>query len=379
MRAAAQDVVEIDPADAAGYAQLFTAGGSAGGGRGFVVVAAQCPRLRDEHDVPSASQRLGTDAALLLLQAIAATGRVHRALWIVTAGAETWTAPRRLRIEQAPVAGFARVAAIEHAGTSRHARRPRSAGRPGETSMHDSWPTNCPAARPRRWRTREPGRAAQGRCATLRASRASRAARRSHVTTRRCGCTSASAARWRTSPSCPAQRRAPGPGEVEIRVRASGLNFRDVLSALGLYPGEITHLGSDCAGEIVAVGRGVTRFAIGDRVVAMAEGAFASHATTRWEFVAPLPAGLDFELGAAIPTAYLTADITLNQIARMKKGDRVLIHSGAGGVGMAAIALAHASVPRSSPPPAARTSAPCSRAWACTTCSTRAAQPSPTR
>ena len=50
--------------------------------------------------------------------------------------------------------------------------------------------------------------------------------------------------------------------------------------------------------------------------------------------------GLDFELGAAIPTAYLTADITLNQIAAMKKGDRVLIHSGAGGVGMAAIALA---------------------------------------
>ncbi len=59
----------------------------------------------------------------------------------------------------------------------------------------------------------------------------------------------------------------------------------------------------------------VRGFKVGDRVVAMVEGAFASHATTRWEFVAPLPAGLDFELGAAIPTAYLTADITLNQIA----------------------------------------------------------------
>jgi NADPH:quinone reductase-like Zn-dependent oxidoreductase len=138
----------------------------------------------------------------------------------------------------------------------------------------------------------------------------------------------------------PAKRRAPGRGEIEVRVRASGLNFRDVLSALGMYPGEIRHLGSDCAGEVVAVGEGVEGFAVGDRVVAMLEGAFASHAIARWEFVAPLPAGLDFEQGAAIPTAYLTADITLNQIAGMKRGDRVLIHSGAGGVGMAAIALA---------------------------------------
>ncbi|CAN0500890.1 unnamed protein product, partial [Phaeothamnion confervicola] len=107
-----------------------------------------------------------------------------------------------------------------------------------------------------------------------------------------------------------------------------------------MYPGEIRHLGSDCAGEVVAVGEGVTQFAVGDRVVAMVEGAFASHATARWEFVAPLPAGVSFEQGAAIPTAYLTADITLNLLGNMAKGDRVLIHSGAGGVGMAAIALA---------------------------------------
>jgi NADPH:quinone reductase-like Zn-dependent oxidoreductase/acyl carrier protein/NADP-dependent 3-hydroxy acid dehydrogenase YdfG len=137
-----------------------------------------------------------------------------------------------------------------------------------------------------------------------------------------------------------AERRPPGPGQVELRVRASGLNFRDVLSALGMYPGEIKHLGSDCAGEVVAVGDGVSQFAVGDRVVAMVEGAFASHATTRWEFVAPLPSGVSFEQGAAIPTAYLTADITLNHVAHLAQGDRVLIHSGAGGVGMAAIALA---------------------------------------
>lgn len=132
----------------------------------------------------------------------------------------------------------------------------------------------------------------------------------------------------------------PGPGEVQIRVRASGLNFRDVLGALGLYPGELSRLGSDCAGEITAVGSEVKGLAIGDRVVAMVSGAFASYATTRWEFVAPLPAGVDFEQGAAIPSAYLTAAITLELVAGMKPEHSVLIHSGAGGVGMAAIALA---------------------------------------
>ncbi|MEZ5286493.1 MAG: SDR family NAD(P)-dependent oxidoreductase [Vicinamibacterales bacterium] len=136
------------------------------------------------------------------------------------------------------------------------------------------------------------------------------------------------------------RRRPPAAGQVEVRVRASGLNFRDVLSALGMYPGEIARLGSDCAGEVVAVGEGVSRFAVGDRVVAMTEGAFASHTTTRQEFVAHLPQGVDFEQGAAIPTAYLTADITLNHLAKMDARHSVLIHSGAGGVGMAAIALA---------------------------------------
>lgn len=134
--------------------------------------------------------------------------------------------------------------------------------------------------------------------------------------------------------------KSPGPDEVQIRVRASGVNFRDVLGALGLYPGELQALGSDCAGEIVALGSNVRGFCVGDRVVAMVNGAFSSYATTRWEFVAPLPKSADFEQGAAIPSAYLTAAITLEIVAGIKAGHRVLIHSGAGGVGMAAIMLA---------------------------------------
>ena len=123
-------------------------------------------------------------------------------------------------------------------------------------------------------------------------------------------------------------------------MHASGLNFRDVLLALGLYPGEVPRLGSDGAGEVVAVGAGVTGLAVGDRVVAMVEGAFATHATTRAEFVAPLPAEIPYERAASLPSAWLTAEITLNQIARLQAGQRVLVHAGAGGVGMAAVALA---------------------------------------
>ncbi|MGA2411884.1 MAG: acyltransferase domain-containing protein, partial [Candidatus Binataceae bacterium] len=86
-----------------------------------------------------------------------------------------------------------------------------------------------------------------------------------------------------------AERRVPGDGEVEIRVEATGLNFRDVLNVLGLYPGDAGPLGGECAGEVVRVGQGVQDLREGDRVVAMAAGCFASHAIARRELVQPSP------------------------------------------------------------------------------------------
>ncbi|MEO8057472.1 MAG: SDR family NAD(P)-dependent oxidoreductase [Burkholderiales bacterium] len=331
----ASNCIEIDPALPAHYNQALAHAAGAHGLAGVVSLwPLRVPALGDDA-LPSTGQRFGTDAALLLVQALAAA---PAPLWLVTSGSELVDGCETPRLEQAPVAGLARVAALEHpdlrvtlvdldpqasAADSRQlADELASAGEPAN-----------PLGAEHRVALRKGARhvARLVRKARSAARPVDEAPTRLHISSR---------GTLENLAIGPTTRRAPGPGEIELRVRASGLNFRDVLSALGLYPGEIKNLGSDCAGEIVALGSEVKGFKLGDRVVAMVEGAFASHATTRWEFVAPLPAGLDFELGAAIPTAYLTADITLNQIARMKKGDRVLIHSGAGGVGMAAIALA---------------------------------------
>jgi acyl transferase domain-containing protein len=135
-------------------------------------------------------------------------------------------------------------------------------------------------------------------------------------------------------------RHPPGQGEVEIRVHATALNFRDVMNVMGLYPGDPGPLGGECAGEIVAIGEGVTQFAIGDPVVAIASGSFAGYVTTRAEWVAPKPARMSFAEVVTLPVAYITAHFTLNHLAKIQAGDRVLIHAAAGGVGLAAVALA---------------------------------------
>ena len=135
-------------------------------------------------------------------------------------------------------------------------------------------------------------------------------------------------------------RKVPQPGEVEIRVRATGLNFRDVLNALGLYPGEAGALGLECAGEIVRVGAGVTNLQPGDAVVAIASGSFGDYVTTDARLVAPKPDRLSFAAAATLPVVFLTAHYMLNKIGQMKAGDRVLIHAATGGVGQAAIQLA---------------------------------------
>ena len=155
---------------------------------------------------------------------------------------------------------------------------------------------------------------------------------------------------WRLAPERPGSlerlirvsqnRRAPGPGEVEIAVEATGLNFKDVLNVLGLYPGDPGPLGGECSGRIIAVGAGVDHVAIGDAVLALAAGSFASHVVTRAEFVQPLPAGMTAEDGAAFAIAHLTALFCLEHLAALRAGQTVLIHAAAGGVGLAAVRLA---------------------------------------
>ena len=138
----------------------------------------------------------------------------------------------------------------------------------------------------------------------------------------------------------PRQRRRPAAGEVEIEVIASGLNFRDVLNALGMYPGDPGAMGGECAGRITAVGEGVTHFQIGDEVVGLAGGSFSRFVVTPAKAVVHKPSALTFEQMATVPVTFLTAHYGLHALAGIKRGDRVLIHAAAGGVGMAALQLA---------------------------------------
>ncbi|MBN1489666.1 MAG: SDR family NAD(P)-dependent oxidoreductase [Phycisphaerae bacterium] len=138
----------------------------------------------------------------------------------------------------------------------------------------------------------------------------------------------------------PVARRAPGLGEIEIRVVATGLNFLDVLTALDMCPTDPGPLGGECAGRVVAVGEGVTSFQVGDEVLALAPASFSMYVTTNAHMAVPKPAGLSPEEAVTIPTTFWTAYYGLHHFGRMAAGDKVLIHAAAGGVGLAAVQLA---------------------------------------
>jgi myxalamid-type polyketide synthase MxaB len=141
----------------------------------------------------------------------------------------------------------------------------------------------------------------------------------------------------------PVTRRAPGPGEIEIRVAAVGLNLRDVLHALGMLPDTAAALpfGFECAGLVTAVGPEAEGFAVGDPVISgLTVGAMGSFITTPAARCAPLPPGMSFAEAATLPLAFLTAFYGLQHLAQLKRGERVLIHAAAGGVGQAAVQLA---------------------------------------
>lgn len=146
---------------------------------------------------------------------------------------------------------------------------------------------------------------------------------------------------WRTVP-----RQAPGPGEVEIQVHAASLNFRDVMIGLGIYPtpaGMPPIMGSDCAGTIAAVGDGVESMRVGDEVMSLCSNSFSGFVTAAASTVVPKPSRLTFEQAAAIPTVFVTDWYALHHLARLSRGERLLIHSAAGGVGLAAIQMANAA------------------------------------
>ncbi|KAJ6145233.1 hypothetical protein N7470_009128 [Penicillium chermesinum] len=126
--------------------------------------------------------------------------------------------------------------------------------------------------------------------------------------------------------------------EVEIEVRAVGVNFKDCLIALGRVPAET--LGNECAGIVTRVGASYrSKFTIGDRVCMSTVEAFKTFARSKAQGVCRLPDSMDFTTAAAIPTQFVTAWTSLREIGRLTRGESVLIHAGAGGTGQAAVQI----------------------------------------
>lgn len=139
----------------------------------------------------------------------------------------------------------------------------------------------------------------------------------------------------------------PGAGEVLVRVRAAGLNGADMLQVRGRYPappGSPQDIpGMELAGEVAALGPGATRFALGDRVMAIVGGgAQAELAVVHERLLMPVPDALDWPAAGGFPEVFVVAhDALLTQVA-LAPGERLLVHGGAGGVGTAAIQLGRA-------------------------------------
>jgi NADPH:quinone reductase-like Zn-dependent oxidoreductase/acyl carrier protein/SAM-dependent methyltransferase len=139
----------------------------------------------------------------------------------------------------------------------------------------------------------------------------------------------------------------PAAGEVAARVAAAGLNFRDVLQRIGMLPEEAfeggfagSTLGMEFAGEVTTVGDGVDHLRPGDAVFGIARNAFSSHLVAPADGLFKKPPFVSFEEAATLPVAAITVYYSLHHLARLQKGERILIHGAAGGVGLAAVQYA---------------------------------------
>src|SRR5204863_3322028 len=147
---------------------------------------------------------------------------------------------------------------------------------------------------------------------------------------------------WKMTPP-----RDVGPGEVAIEVHAAGLNFRDMMWAMGLLPEEALidgfagpTFGLECAGIIRSVGSDKKDWAVGDRVMGFAPASLGTRVVTMAEALAPIPPGTSFSAAATIPVTLVTAIYALGHLAKLEAGVHVLIDAAGGGVGLAGIQCA---------------------------------------
>jgi acyl transferase domain-containing protein/acyl carrier protein len=293
---------------------------------------------RDGVDDPSAleaAMELACGSLLHLVQAMALTGAAQSPrLWVMTRGAQAVGSGSAPAIAQAPAWGLARTIAAEHPEL--------------RCTCVDLDPEAAPAEGEALWA--EVAHAGAEDQIALRADgrHVARLTRWSAPSDGRPSAASDAVQLEISTPGVldnlrfePQTRVSPGPGQVEIRVAASALNFRDVLLALGMYDGEPGPLGREVAGTVTKVGPEVQHVAVGQEVVAaLTVGGFRTYALAPAALVAPKPPNLSAEEAASIPIAFLTAEYALGHLARLGRGERVLIHAAAGGVGLAAVQLA---------------------------------------
>lgn len=139
----------------------------------------------------------------------------------------------------------------------------------------------------------------------------------------------------------PFEPRSLGSTQVAVKVLSAGLNFRDVMGVLDVYPGEAGPLGGECIGEVIECGPEVKDFKLGDVVmVPLTESCMSTQTVSEELLTCRVPKNLSINEASTIPVVYCTALHGLKNLAKLKKGERVLIHAGAGGVGLAAIYIA---------------------------------------
>jgi len=325
----------IDPSNPEHFIRLLAKGGSTGSKKlsGILHCWSIDPRLGSHQ--PSA-ELIGVGSALFLVQAVAKTDSKIDSLYLVTRGAQVVNDledPQRLQPRAAGLWGLANVIAIEQPSLTTRlidldpavessdvaqlaaelgaSRDTRIAFRNGERWVLRLETYRSKAAGPKGARSDRPVQAVVAQAGTFDGVKLQ-----------------------------PHNRRPLKSDEVRIQVIAAGLNFRDVLLALGMYPGDGIPLGAECVGIVTETGPSVRQFAVGDRVLGFAPESLASEVAVSESFLAPLPGSLRAEDAAGVPVAFLTAQFGLMRLAQLKRGQSVLIHSAAGGVGLAAVQLA---------------------------------------
>jgi acyl transferase domain-containing protein/acyl carrier protein len=325
------DAFAIRPSVRADYdrllAEIARSGRSLGGVAHLWSLAAG---LKPDADDIIEAQTLSTESLLHLSQSLAVRGgALNGGLWVVTRGARA-IGPDVGTIDpvQAPALGFGKILGLEHPelGVRRVDLDPSSPSMAREAAelvkimLAASGQAECALRGTRRYEPR-----------LVRRTEHPPEPVRLVVTTPG----QLDALAWQAT-----SRRQPAAGEVEIKVEATGLNFRDVLSVLDMYGGGAQALGGEVSGTVVAVGPGVHDRAIGDAVAAFAFGGFSSFVTTHADLTIAKPEGWSFADIVTVPAAFATAYYALVECAGVVAGERVLIHAASGGVGLAAVQLA---------------------------------------